>query len=202
VYAGGMMKKSIKGSLFVLGIVFLSFLPASSFSSVISESDSPLNFKMNSIEGEEVNLADYKEKVVLMVNVASKCGLTPQYEALQAVYEKYKDDGLVILGFPANNFGAQEPGTNSEIKEFCAIEYGVSFPMFSKISVKGEDQHPLYDLLTSEDTNPQFGGDIKWNFTKFLIDRDGKIVNRFEPRTKPDSPEVVSAIEEALGIDN
>ena len=199
-FIGGVMMKSIKWSLYVLGVIFFCFMHTTSSSAMIAVSESPLDFSMTSIDGEEVNLTDYKGKVVLIVNVASKCGLTPQYEALQAIYERYKDNGLVILGFPANNFGAQEPGTNSEIKEFCAVNYGVSFPMFAKISVKGEDQHPLYGFLTDRSTNPQFGGEIKWNFTKFLIDRKGKIIDRFEPRTKPDNPEVVSAIESVLGI--
>jgi glutathione peroxidase len=182
-----------------LGLMYLCFMCTTLIPAMMTEPETPLDFRMTSIDGEEVELAEYKGKVVLMVNVASKCGLTPQYEALQAIYEKYKDDGFVILGFPANNFGAQEPGRNAEIKEFCAVNYGVSFPMFAKISVKGEDLHPLYGFLTSKSTNPQYGGDIKWNFTKFLIDRKGKVINRFEPQTKPDSPEVVSAIESALG---
>jgi glutathione peroxidase len=154
---------------------------------------------MKSIDGEAVELKDFKGKVVLMVNVASKCGLTPQYEALQALYAEYEDRGFVVLGFPANNFGSQEPGSNPEIKEFCTLNYGVTFPMFAKISVKGEDQHPLYAFLTGSGSNPRFGGEIRWNFTKFLLDREGNVVARFEPRTKPDSPEVVSAIESALG---
>src|ERR1700720_582208 len=154
-------------------------------------------FTLNSIEGKPAPLADYKGKVVLMVNVASKCGYTPQYTALEAVYEKYKDQGFVILGFPANNFGAQEPGTNEEIKTFCTRKYNVSFPMYSKISVKGEDQAPLYAYLT-KDTGPGLAGEIKWNFTKFLVDRDGKVVQRFEPAITPDSKEVTAAIEKQL----
>jgi len=192
--------KSIQLSFLMIALVVLFIINAISISAMGVEPESPLDFSMKSIEGEEVNLASYKGKVVLMVNVASKCGLTPQYEALQSLYEKYSGRGLVILGFPANNFGSQEPGTNAEIKEFCAVNYGVSFPMSAKISVIGEDQHPLYSYLTDRGTNPQFGGEIRWNFTKFLIDRKGKIVDRFEPRTKPDNPEVLSAIESALGI--
>jgi glutathione peroxidase len=137
--------------------------------------------------------------VVLLVNLASKCGFTPQYAALEALYEKYKDRGLVIVGIPANNFMSQEPGTDAEIKTFCTNKYNVTFPMMSKVSVKGDDETPLYLFLTDKSANPQIGGDIKWNFTKFLFDRDGKPVARFEPATKPDSPEVTSAIESTLG---
>jgi len=155
------------------------------------------SFTLNSIDGQPAPLADYKGKVVLLVNVASKCGFTPQYSALGATYEKYKSQGFVILGFPANNFGAQEPGTNEEIKTFCSRKYNVTFPMYAKISVKGEDQAPLYSYLT-KDTGPGITGDIKWNFTKFLVDRNGNVVQRFESAVTPDSPEVVSAIEKQL----
>jgi len=134
---------------------------------------------------------------VLVVNVASKCGLTPQYEGLEKLYEQYRDQGLVVAGFPANNFGAQEPGTNEEIKTFCTRKYSVTFPMYAKISVKGADQAPLYAYLTKE-TGPGLTGDIKWNFTKFLVDRNGKVVQRFEPAVTPDSKEVVGAIEKEL----
>ncbi len=155
------------------------------------------SFTLNSIDGKPAPLADYKGKVVLVVNVASQCGYTPQYSALEATYEKYKDQGFVILGFPANNFGAQEPGTNEEIKTFCTRKYSVTFPMYAKISVKAPDQAPLYTYLTKE-TGPGIAGDIKWNFTKFLIDRNGKVVQRFEPAVTPDSKEVVEAIEKQL----
>jgi glutathione peroxidase len=155
------------------------------------------SFTLNSIDGKPAPLADYKGKVVLVVNVASQCGYTPQYSALEATYEKYKDQGFVILGFPANNFGAQEPGTNEEIKTFCTRKYSVTFPMYAKISVKGPDQSPLYAYLT-KDTGPGITGDIKWNFTKFLIDRNGKVVQRFESAVTPDSKEVISAIEKQL----
>lgn len=151
------------------------------------------DFSMKSIDGTDVPLADYKGKVVLVVNTASQCGFTPQYEALESVYQKYKNDGFVVLGFPANNFGAQEPGTNAEIKTFCTRKYHVDFPMFAKTDVKGPDENPLYKYLTTEK-----GGEIKWNFTKFLIGKDGQIAARFEPAVKPDSPEVTSAIEQAL----
>src|SRR5580765_1379518 len=155
------------------------------------------SFTLNSIDGKPAPLADYKGKVVLLVNVASQCGYTPQYSALEAIYEKYKDQGFVILGFPANNFGAQEPGTNEEIKTFGTRKYSVTFPMYSKISVKGADQAPLYGYLTKE-TGAGIAGDIKWNFTKFLVDRDGKVVQRFEPAVTPDSKEMTTAVEKQL----
>ena len=163
-----------------------------------AQSTSIYNFNMDSIDGKPVNLGSFKGKVVLIVNVASKCGFTPQYAALESLYEKYKDKGFVIVGVPANNFMSQEPGTNAEIKTFCTNKYNVTFPMMSKVSVKGDDKDPLYTFLTGKDTDPQFGGDIKWNFTKFLFDRSGKPVARFEPATTPDSPEVISAVEAAL----
>lgn len=150
-------------------------------------------FTMNSIDGQPLPLSSFKGKVLLIVNVASFCGFTPQYEQLEAVYEKYKDQGFVIAGFPANDFGAQEPGTNEEIKSFCTRKFNVKFPIYSKISVKGPDKAPLYQYLTET-----AGGEIKWNFTKFLIDRNGKIIARFESPVKPDSPEVIAAIEKAL----
>jgi glutathione peroxidase len=159
---------------------------------------SVLDFTMRDIDGKDTKLKQYKGKVLLVVNVASKCGYTPQYEALQAVYAKYKDQGFATLGFPANNFGSQEPGTETEIKEFCTSKYHVTFPMFAKISVKGDDQDALYSFLTNKETNPDFAGDIKWNFTKFLVDRSGKVVARFEPKVTPDSPEVTTAIEKYL----
>jgi glutathione peroxidase len=155
------------------------------------------DFTMSSIDGKPMPLSDFKGKVILMVNVASKCGYTPQYSALEALYEKYKDQGFVIVGFPANNFGAQEPGTNAEIKTFCSRTYNVTFPMYSKISVKGDDQAPLYKYLT-KDTPAPISGDIKWNFTKFLVDRNGNVVERFESAVTPDSPEVTSAVEKLL----
>src|ERR1700736_133576 len=156
------------------------------------------DFTLNSIDGQPAPLAAYKGKVVLLVNVASKCGYTPQYSALQSSYEKYKDRGFVIVGIPANNFGAQEPGSNQEIKTFCSSKYHVTFPMMAKVSVKGDDITPLYQFLTDKSSNPQSGGEIKWNFTKFLIGPDGRVITRFEPEITPDSPQVTSAIEEAL----
>lgn len=156
------------------------------------------SFTMKNIDGTDVPLSSFNGKVLLVVNVASKCGFTPQYKDLEALYRKYKDRGLVILGFPANNFGWQEPGTDAEIKTFCTTTYDVTFPMFSKISVKGKDQHPLYRYLTSDSTDPKFAGDVKWNFTKYLIDRKGDIVGRFGSSVKPLSDELVGAIESAL----
>jgi len=165
---------------------------------LVAQAKTIYDFTMKSIDGGPVSLKSYKGKVVLLVNVASKCGYTPQYTALEALYEKYKDRGLVIVGIPANNFMAQEPGTDAEIKTFCTNKYNVSFPMMSKVSVKGDDKAPLYSFLTDAADDPQFAGDIKWNFTKFLFDRHGKPLARFEPATKPDSPEVTAAIEAAL----
>jgi glutathione peroxidase len=161
-----------------------------------SDKASPLDFKVKDIDGKDVNLADYKGKVVMIVNVASKCGFTPQYKALESLYTKYKDQGFVIIGFPANNFHRQEPGSNEEIKQFCTDKYNVTFPMMSKISVKGEDQAPLYKYLTQD--SGDFKGDITWNFNKFLVDRNGQIFARFASPTKPDSKEVTDAIEKAL----
>jgi glutathione peroxidase len=157
-----------------------------------------LSFQMKSLDGKQVDLSKYQGKVVLMVNVASKCGLTPQYAGLEKLHEKYADKGLAILGFPANEFLSQEPGTDAEISEFCTSKYGVKFDMFSKVVVKGDGQCPLYKFLTSEETDPKFAGDIKWNFEKFLLDRQGNVINRFAPKVTPESPEVVQAIEAAL----
>lgn len=159
---------------------------------------SMFEFTMKDIDGKDVKLEAYKGKVVMVVNVASKCGYTPQYEGLETIYNKYKDRGLMVLGFPANNFMGQEPGTEKEIKEFCATKYGVTFPMFSKISVTGKDQHPLYTYLTSKESNPEFGGDISWNFNKFLIDRSGKIVARFGSKDKPEGEAVTAVVENYL----
>lgn len=159
---------------------------------------SALDFTVNDIDGHTVDLSKYRGQVVLMVNVASKCGNTPQYEGLEAIYQKYKDQGFVILGFPANNFGHQEPGTNEQIKEFCKSTYDVKFPMFSKISVKGDDIAPLYQYLIQLPTAPQPAGDITWNFEKFLIGRDGRVIARFSPKTQPNDPKLVQAVETEL----
>ena len=156
------------------------------------------DFVVKGIDGKDVELADYKGKVLLIVNVASKCGFTGQYKGLQELYETYKDKGFVILGFPANNFLGQEPGTNAEIRQFCTLNYGVTFPMFAKISVKGKDMHPLYAYLTSKETNPEFGGAISWNFNKFLVGRDGKILARFGSRTKPENGALIKTVERTI----
>jgi glutathione peroxidase len=156
------------------------------------------DFTLNSIDGQPTPMASYKGKIVLLVNVASRCGFTPQYTALEATYQKYKDRGLVIIGVPANNFGSQEPGTDQEIKTFCSTKYNVTFPMMSKISVKGTDKAPLYQFLTDKGANPRTGGEIQWNFTKFLIGPDGTVLARFEPDVTPDAPQVTAAIEKAL----
>jgi glutathione peroxidase len=158
-----------------------------------------LDHEMETLDGEKVNLAKkYKGKVVLLVNVASKCGNTPQYKPLEALHEKYGKEGLAIVGVPSNQFGKQEPGTAKEIAEFCEKNYGVKFDMMAKVDVNGEKAAPLYKQLTSKEADPKFPGKITWNFEKFLFDRDGKVVARFSPRTKPDSPEVVAAIEKEL----
>jgi glutathione peroxidase len=160
-----------------------------------ARADLPLSGTMKSIDGEDVDLGSYEGKVVLVVNVASRCGATPQYNGLQDLYEKYKDKGFVVLGFPANDFGRQEPGSDAEIKEFCTTKYDVTFPMFSKITVMGADKPKLYQVLT-ETADP--AGEIGWNFEKFLIGKDGTVVGRFKTRVSPDDPDLVAAIEAAL----
>jgi len=157
-----------------------------------------LNFKMKDIDGKDVDLSKYQGKVVMIVNVASRCGYTPQYKQLQTLHEKYGKDGLVILGVPANEFKQQEPGSNEEIKEFCSTNYDVKFDMLGKVVVKGKGICPLYQYLTSKETNPKFAGDVGWNFTKFLISKNGEVIGRFEPKVKPDAPEVTKVIEEEL----
>ena len=154
--------------------------------------------KAQGIDGQTIKLDAYKGKTLLIVNTASKCGFTGQYDGLQKLYETYHDKGLVILGFPSNDFMKQEPGSNDEIGSFCKLNYGVTFPMFGKISVKGDDQHPLYTYLTAKETNPEHSGKISWNFNKFLISADGKVIARFGSRTKPSDEKLVSAIEGAL----
>ncbi len=155
-----------------------------------------LNFKMKGLDGKEMDLSQFQGKVVLIVNVASQCGNTPQYKGLQELYDKYGKEGFVILGVPANEFGKQEPGTDAEIAEFCSSKYRVTFPMLSKVVVKGEGICPLYKYLTSKDTDPKFAGDVEWNFAKFLIGKNGEIVNRFKPREKPEM--IAPAIEAEL----
>jgi glutathione peroxidase len=159
---------------------------------------SPLDFTVKDINGHEVNLSQYKGKVVMIVNVASKCGFTPQYEQLEAVYKKYADRGFVILGFPANNFYSQEPGSNEEIQAFCKSKYGVTFPMMSKISVLGDDKAPLYKFLTEQPTAGDFAGEIGWNFNKFIVDRNGNVIARYNSKVKPDNDKVTKEIEAAL----
>jgi glutathione peroxidase len=156
------------------------------------------DFTLKSIDGRDVKLEEYKGKVVLIVNTASKCGYTKQYAGLQELYTEYEGKDFVILGFPANNFMKQEPGTNEEISKFCSLNYGVTFPMFEKISVRGKDIHPLYEYLTDKKTNPEFAGKITWNFNKFLIGKDGKIINRFSTPTDPMDKSVIEAIEKAI----
>jgi glutathione peroxidase len=173
----------------LVAITFLQILAAGAAGSIY---DIPLK----DIDGNSTSLKPYQGKVLLIVNVASKCGFTPQYTALETIYQKYKDQGLVVLGFPCNQFAHQEPGTDAEIKQFCTSKYDVTFPMFDKIEVNGANRHPLYVLLAGKDS--PFPGDIGWNFTKFVIGRDGKILNRFASPVKPDSAEVTQAIEAAL----
>jgi glutathione peroxidase len=155
----------------------------------------PLSYTLKDIKGNDVDLSKYKGKVVLLVNVASKCGLTPQYEALEALYEKYEKKDFVIIGIPANEFGKQEPGTNEEIEKFCKSKYSVTFPMMAKVVVKGDGIDPLYEYLTKES---KFKGEITWNFEKFLVGKDGNVVARFAPRVKPDDAKVLEAIEAEL----
>lgn len=161
--------------------------------SMVESKHNQIPFK--TITGEEMRLADLDGKAILIVNVASECGYTPQYEGLEAIYQKYKDRGLVVVGFPANNYGGQEPGTNEQILEFCKSKYNVTFPMMAKVSVDGDDKHPLFQYLTEETTEP---GDIKWNFSKFLLDADGHLIARYGSDTDPESEEVTSQIERLL----
>ncbi len=170
----------------LLGGLFMSIMSAFTASSIY-------DFTMNSIDGKSTPLRSFEGKVVLVVNVASQCGYTPQYAGLESLYRKYRDKGFVIVGVPANNFGGQEPGTDEEIKQFCTRKYNVTFPMMSKVSVKGADITPLYQYLTAAR-----GGDVKWNFTKFLVGKDGKVIDRFEPKVTPESPDLAAAVEKAL----
>lgn len=154
--------------------------------------------KVKNIMGIEQSMQDYKGKVLLIVNTASKCGFTKQYDGLQKLYEMYREKGLEILGFPANNFMYQEPGNEETILNFCRINFGVSFPLFAKISVRGKNIDPLYQYLTDKESNPRFGGKITWNFNKFLISRSGEIINRFDSKTEPEDPKLIEALEQAL----
>ena len=166
--------------------------------SLIASDKTVYDFTLNSIDGQPTPLSNFKGKIVLLVNVASRCGYTPQYSALESVYEKYKSQGFVIIGIPANNFGAQEPGSNQEIKTFCTRKYNVTFPMMAKVSVKGSDITPLYQFLTDKTAHTKSGGEIGWNFTKFLVGPDGAVVARFSSEIEPDSKQVTSAIEKEL----
>lgn len=174
----------------------LLILVAALAQGVLAETTPVQNIPLKDIEGKETSLADYKGKVVLLVNVASKCGLTPQYKALEELQQKYQAKGFTIVGVPCNDFAGQEPGSNEEIKKFCSENYNVTFPLMDKIHVKGPQQHPLYARLTGK--GAEFPGDVQWNFGKFLIGKDGKVLKRFEPKVTPDSKEVTGAIEEAL----
>jgi glutathione peroxidase len=179
----------MKALVLLVAITFLQVL-------VTRAAESLYDIPLKDIDGNNTSLKPYQGKVLLIVNVASKCGFTPQYEALEAVYKKYKDQGLVVLGFPCNQFAQQEPGTDAEIKQFCTSKYDVTFPMFDKLEVNGANRNPLYVLLAGEGS--PFPGNIGWNFTKFVIGRDGKILNRFASPVKPDSADVTQAIAAAL----
>jgi glutathione peroxidase len=194
--AGGPGLKA-NSSVLMCAIMKSAALVTFLFMTALSLSASPLQeIPLKTIDGKETTLKAYQGKVLLIVNVASRCGLTPQYKALQEVYEKYQDQGLEVLGFPCNQFAGQEPGSNEEIKQFCTANYHVTFPMFDKLEVNGAKRHPLYVALAG--SGSPFPGDIEWNFGKFLIGRDGRIVKRFSPKTVPDSPEVTAAITAAL----
>ncbi len=192
-------------SAFLFSIVSVAMFGLSSFcvaqESATQETETPaaLNFTMNTIDGQKKSLSDYQGKVVVIVNVASKCGMTPQYAKLQELHDKYADKGLSILGFPCNQFGGQEPGTDEEIKSFCVSEYDVKFDMFSKVDVKGDDSCDLYKHLTSLELEPKSAGAVGWNFEKFLLDREGNVIGRFGTRTDPAGDDFVAAIEKALG---
>ena len=187
--------------------LLLTGVVAACVSTVYAADTAPaLNYKMKNIAGKEVDLAQYQGKVLLVVNVASKCGLTPQYIELEALHEKFADKGLAVLGFPCNQFGKQEPGSEADIAKFCTQDYGVKFDLFSKLNVNTiekngevvEEAHPFYKNLTATETKPAGKGKISWNFEKFVIGRNGEVVARFGPRTKPDAPEVLKVIEEEL----
>ena len=186
-------------SRFLFAFTSLLFVVTMSESDVDATEKPPTfyDFSVKDINGKTVKLKEFKGKAVLIVNTASKCGYTPQYKDLMDLYTKYKDRGLIVLGFPANEFGKQEPGSNTEIKEFCSLNYGVKFPMFSKLCVKGEKIAPLFKYLTAQ-KNPDFTGEIKWNFEKFLIGKDGTLLHRYRSKVKPTDKEIVQAIEKVL----
>ena len=179
----------------ILFLLILTLLTTNIYS---NEHASIYDFTLKDIDGNEVTLDKFRGKTIMIVNVASQCAFTPQYEGLESLYKQYKDMDFVILGFPANDFLWQESGTNEEIKSFCTVNYAVTFPMFSKIKVTGRTMEPLYKFLTDKETNPDFGGRITWNFNKFLIDSGGNIVNRFKSATEPLSEDIISAIENTL----
>lgn len=185
----------MKAMAWLLGVGLLSGVVSMSEA---ADKSSPLSYQVKTLEGKDVELSAYQGKVVMIVNVASKCGRTPQYETLQKLHEAYKDRGLVILGFPCNQFGRQEPGSPEQIREFCEAKYGVTFDLFEKIDVNGPNAAPLYKHLTSQETNPQFAGNVRWNFEKFLIGKDGNIVARFGSGVDPASEAVIAAIEKEL----
>jgi glutathione peroxidase len=187
------MPLSFFACIVVLGMISLALAEGPTTRPV-----SVLDHVVKDIHGQDHDLSKYKGQVVMIVNVASKCGMTPQYKALEALYRQHKDQGLVILGFPANDFGNQEPGSDEQILEFCTGKYDVTFPMMSKIRVKGSEKHPVYQHLTEAPAAGEFAGEVRWNFTKFLIGRDGQLVARFDSRVKPDAPEVQEAVKKAI----
>jgi glutathione peroxidase len=187
--------KQITASVLVALFTFQMIIVAQTQENHMDTQPMLYSFTMKTIDGNDKKLSDYKGKVLMIVNVASKCGHTPQYKGLEALYKQYKDRGFMILGFPANNFLSQEPGTNKEIKTFCSMNYGVTFDMFSKISVKGDDQDSLYRYLTEESPVP---GGVKWNFQKYLVDKKGNVVDKFSPGTEPTDKDVVSEIEKLV----
>ena len=183
---------------FVLAALASALCAAMASAQEPAKADSVLKFTAKDIDGKPVDLARYKGEVLLIVNTASKCGNTPQYKGLETLFEKYKPKGFEVLAFPANEFGKQEPGSNADIKTFCSTTYDVTFPLFSKVVVKGKGIDPLFEYLTSPETDPEFAGEIGWNFAKFLVNRKGKVIARFKPGENPESPKIVAAIEAAL----
>jgi glutathione peroxidase len=190
----------LKLSLLLLIVCTFSFLFFPSFKAANNSAKSVYDFTMKDIDGNAVSLSKYKGKVLVFVNVASKCGFTPQYESIEKFYEMYKDKGVVVLGFPANNFFAQEPGTDEEIKSFCTSKYNVTFPMFSKISVKGDDMNPLYQFLTKKELNGVTDNSVKWNFHKIIVDKNGKVVTEFASKTKPTDESFLKTIDQLLSV--
>lgn len=191
-----MRKMFVFGAL--VALCLLIALPADAAEKEQKNVPPALNFKMKSLAGKDVDLSKYQGRVLLIVNVASQCGLTPQYKELQALHEKYTEKGLSILGFPCNQFGKQEPGSADEIRAFCSVNYGVTFDMFARIEVNGEEACGLYKYMTALDTKPKEKGSVSWNFEKFVIGRDGEVLARLEPRTKPDDPALLKLIEAEL----